>query len=71
LIVDPFFQTIYLPSEIPDILQSCVHDIEKNQVSYETFNPAKHKLTNDVLDNLIEDWQKLIAAKNSNRSFKY
>lgn len=65
LIVDPFFQSVYLPSEIPAKLQSCVHNIEHNQVSYEAFNPVKHKLTNDVLENLMEDWQAIINVKNT------
>lgn len=67
LIVDPFFQSIYLPNEIPTNLQSCVHDIEHNLVSYEAFNPVKHKLLNDVLDNLMEDWQAIISAKNTSQ----
>jgi hypothetical protein len=46
-----------------------VHDTDKNIIDYVAFNPAMHILTNDVLENLVEDWQRLMVASRAKRNY--
>jgi hypothetical protein len=49
IVVDPYLEKIYLASEIPTYLESCVHDEKSHRVRYIPFNDKTHKLDNLVL----------------------
>lgn len=63
VVVDPFFSSFYLAQEIPTFLQACHFDQELGKVSYHPFDFASHKLNNNVLTELIEDWKLASSVK--------
>jgi len=63
IVIDPFFNSIYMAHEIPNRLQSCSYDSESNKISYIPFNPDLHILSNDVLQDLVADWTHVMSVK--------
>lgn len=70
LVVDPYLKKVYLPQEMPAMLQSCMHDVEADEVHYLPFNPEKHTLDNLATHELIDDWRRVMSevAKASRES---
>ena len=57
IVVDPYLEMIYLASEIPTYLQSCIHDMKSNKISYIPFNHNMHTLDNLIQQELLDDWK--------------
>jgi hypothetical protein len=60
IIVDTFLGKVYMAYEIPLYLSSCLYDEVKNEISYVAFNSSSQTLANDVLPELVEDWNRQV-----------
>lgn len=64
-VVDPFFNRIFSPKEIPIFLKSCLFNVEMNTVSYILFDPEKHELVNSVMREFLDNWREDLELANN------